>query len=145
MHHFNPLTWKALKALNLTQQTHLTHCVTERHTTSEAITNRTTGTDALHPTNCMPDSIQTTCRPGNRSATPIRRLQAIRQSFRYAPKSLTESVRNSANLPLSNKTVYWVSIVNTNRFGEYVYSGNTTQQLCGKTVRFLERWGWWYV
>lgn len=117
--------------------------LTERYGAPAVIKNRTTGTDALHPTNCRPDSVQTTCRPGNRSAMAIRPLQAIRQSLCFALKSLTESLRNSANLPPPNKTVYWVSIVNTNRFREYVHSGNTTQ-LCRKIVRFFERWGGWY-
>jgi hypothetical protein len=85
VYHFNPLTLKALTALNPTQQRHLTHCVTERHGVPTAIKNLTTGTDALHPANCMPDSVQTTCRPGNRFAIPIRPLQAIRQSLRFGP------------------------------------------------------------
>jgi hypothetical protein len=82
-----PLTWKGLKALNLPHHRHLTRCVTERRRAPMANKNRRTGTDALHPSNCMPDS-----RQGNRSAMPIRPLHAIRQSLRFAPRSLTEIV-----------------------------------------------------
>jgi len=95
-YHFKPLTWKALMALNLTQHWHLPHQKKDMGRPRPSKLERPQQMRFAQPTAGPIAYKQLVAQ-----VTAPRCLSGLcRQSLRFALKSLTESLRDSANLPL---------------------------------------------